>query len=1244
MSWSLQQEQAIYSRSQNLLVAAAAGSGKTAVLVERIIQQLLTGDNRIDITQLLVVTFTKAAAAEMRHRIGQALTKALEEGGNRRHIERQLVLLNSAAISTLHSFCQSVVRQYFYRLELDPAFRLAGDAEIALIKGDTLEDLFSSLYETGDERFYRLLEYYGGERDNDELIDLVLKLHSFACSHPWPEVWLSGLAQPFAAAGDEDIESCEWARLILNKLVFELEQLLTVYDSMTAQVVKPGQPQAYLPVLSEERQMLADALAAARQGWRQLSNALSDVKFERMPSVKKTEASEETKKFYSQGRQQAKDFVKMAADIYFSRPPSELLADMTAMTPVISDLASLTLAFHAAFQQAKSAKNVLDFNDLEHFCLKILLDPSSTPEQIKPSPAALELRERFAEVMVDEYQDTNGVQETILRLVARDNNRFMVGDVKQSIYRFRLAEPSLFMEKYATYPAEATTEVSRRIDLSHNFRSEAGILHAVNFLFTQLMTRGAAELDYGEKERLNPGLDYPRHDQAVTGPVEVLLIDRDGGGESGQQETADGEQGDGGQTDESAAEMTDGADAAELGRFEQEAWLIAKRMTELKADNRLVYDKNNGWRSLEWRDMVVLLRAPSGKAAILLDTLRNFGIPAYAEEDSGYFQATEVRVLLALLSVIDNPRQDIPLASVLRSPLTGLTATQLAMIRIEQPGDLWQALTVYGTQGADNGLRQAVNSFLTSLEKWRNYARRRGVAELITQLYRDTGYYEYVGAMPGGTVRQANLRALYDRARQYETTNFRGLFRFLRFLERLTGDGGDMAVAKALGEGENVVRIMSIHKSKGLEFPVVFVADLGKQFNLRDTTNPILLHKERGIGPYCYQPERRFSFPTLAWHGISHLLTMESKAEELRVLYVAFTRAREKLILVGSASKLADQCARWSRQVGREETALPDSLIATARTGLDWLIPAIMRHTDGAELRKYSACDDELPVTPLTEFPCRWDVGIVTPAELGAAQSAVTDSHPWLELVSRLEPVPAVDTPQWLADALAWQYPHMKTVTKPAKLSVSEIKRRFAEEDEDASQPVWKRPAGSARPRFLQAGKSGLTASERGTVMHTVMQQLDFSGNTSLDGIKEQVNRLVTREILRPDEAGAVDVKAIAAFASSPLGQRLRQADWVKKEMAFSLLLPAERFYPDLAGAGETVFIQGIIDCLFADEDGIVLVDYKTDRVADAHELVHRYRVQMELYAEAAEKALGQPVAASYLYAFHTGQVVAMGK
>ena len=1240
MTWSLEQQQAINSRNQNLLVAAAAGSGKTSVLVERIIKRLLSDQEKLDITELLVVTFTKAAAAEMRGRVGQALTEALEKSHDRRHIERQLALLNSASISTLHSFCQTVVRQYFYRLDLDPAFRLAGEAETAMIKADTMEELFNQKYESGDESFYRLIDYYGGERDNLDFISLILKLYDFSQSHPWPSEWLRGLETPFAAAAQQTVDETSWGALIMQELSFELEEVLTVYDSMVQEVGKQGQPRAYQGLLVSEQAMVESALQACQQGWCRLGMVLKEWKFDRLPSVKKEDASDEAKEFYKKGRQKAKDFAAKTVDLFFSRPPEEMLQDVAAMAPVISDLADLTLDFQEAFQQAKKAKNLLDFNDLEHFCLAILRDPESTVQHIVPSVAALAYRERFAEVMVDEYQDTNGVQEMILRLVSRDNNRFMVGDVKQSIYRFRLAEPALFMAKYNTYPLDEDS-VSRRIDLSHNFRSESGILQGVNFLFRQLMTAGAAEMDYGDKEQLNPGLDYPLDSNGVTGPIEVLLIDRDGDREKVSDKEPDSE--DSEQKEDSSQDSSQSAPApaeAELSSFEQESKVIAVRILELKEQNSQVYDKKEGWRPLQWRDIVILLRAPAGKGTILLDTLRLFGIPAYAEEDSGYFEATEVQIMRALLTVIDNPCQDIPLAAVLRSPLMGLKAAELAMVRLSGEGDLRQDLTRYSKEGTDDNLVSKVTAFLENLEQWRNFARRRGVAELISKLYRDTGYYDYVGGVPGGTVRQANLRALYDRARLFETTNFRGLFRFLRFLDRLTGDGGDMAVARALGEGEDVVRIMSIHKSKGLEFPVVFVADLGKQFNLRDTTASVLLHKELGIGAYRYQPERRFSFPTLAWHGISHRLMMESKAEELRVLYVAFTRAREKLILVGSAAKLADKGARWSRHVTRSVTPLPDYLIATAKTGLDWLLPALMRHRDGEALRACGGCNDELPLAALQDIPCRWAVKIIKAGEMSPEKTAADSHHRWMHFVEKLEPVPSEPTPPWMVAALTWHYPCQAAVSKPAKLSVSEIKRRFAGEGEEDSQPPWKQTSDILRPRFLRVHSSALTAAERGTIMHTVMQQLDVQGDLTAKGIAAQMQGLVERELLLPEEAVVIDSNAIADFFSSSLGQRMVESQWIKREMAFSLLVPAERFYPDLAGTEEKIFVQGVVDCVFADRDGLVLIDYKTDSVTDISELAEKYEVQMKLYAEAVEAVLGLKVTKVYLYAFYTGQVI----
>lgn len=1232
MSWSPEQQQAIYSRNQNLLVAAAAGSGKTSVLVERIIQRLLDKHNPIDITGLLVVTFTKAAAAEMRARIGTALTAALEAGDNRQHIERQLLLINSSSISTLHSFCQSVVRQYFYQLDLDPAFRLAGETEIELLRYDVLDKLFGERYEQGDEAFYRLVEHYGGERDDYALAGLVLKLLAFARSHPCPEHWLRQLPEAFTYSLPTAIDDTVWSALIREKIGFELEQVLASYEVMLDEVVKPDHPGAYQPVLNSDKRQLTEVLAAAKTGWLPLAAALSACKFEELPRKKMPGVSDEAKEFHQNGRKRAKALIKKTSELYFSSTGEEMLADMAAAQPVVKDLVDLTLAYHEAFQQAKGTKGLLDFSDLEHFCLRILLDPSATPETIVPSTVARELQNKFVEVMVDEYQDTNGVQETILRLVSRADNRFMVGDVKQSIYRFRLAEPGLFMNKYNTYSLE-TQGPERRIDLAQNFRSQAGVLHAVNFLFKQVMTHKAAEMDYGEKEYLNAGLEYPPAEgKALTDTVEVHLIDRDGAEEPAEEQ---------GETETAAAEQQSDKPIdvkRELSRFEQEAWLVARRMVELKQEGYQVYDKASGWRPLAWRDMVVLLRAVSGKAAVLLETLRHFGIPAYAEQDSGYFQATEVQVMLSLLSVIDNPRQDIHLAAVLRSPLVGLSAAELAEVRLAADGDLWNAVTAY-CQCEQND-EQRVTGFLHRLRQWRSLARRRGVAELIWRLYRDTGYYDYAGGMAGGTVRQANLRALYDRARQYEATNFRGLFRFLRFLDRLLDDGSDMAVARALGEGEDVVRIMSIHKSKGLEFPVVFVADLGKEFNLRDTREAILLHKSLGLGPYRYHPEQRFQHPTLAWHGISHRLVMETKAEELRILYVALTRAREKLVLVGSAAALAEKCAQWCRYAGRVETALPDAQIATAKTYLDWLVPAISRHACGEAVRQYGGYEGQ-PAAELAADSSQWDIHIYQPAEIGGQQAQTSTVHPWLERVGHLEPVPVENSADWVQSALNWQYGYGAAVAIPAKLSVTEIKRRFESGSEDA-QPVWQQPAVIARPRFIQNKSTKLTGAEIGTIMHTVMQQVDWQGDVSASGVAAQVQHLVDREILLPEEAHAVDAEAISTFFATELGQRLIHASWYKREMTFSLLLPAERFYAEMAGTGEKIFIQGVVDCLFAADDGLVLIDYKTDRVKEGRELAGKYATQLRLYAQAVETILQKPVKETYLYVFSTSEVIAL--
>jgi len=1238
MSWSKEQLAAIETRGKNLLVAAAAGSGKTSVLVERIICRILDESKPVDIDKMLVVTFTNAAAAEMRARVGTALSETLKKKPHSQHIERQLALLNSSSISTIHSFCQNIVRQNFHLLDLDPQFRVAGQAEITLMKTDVLENLFETKYAQGDAEFLGLVEHYGDEQSDDSLYSLVLGLFNFSRSHPWPDEWLDNLKNEFMLPENVEIDDLPWSGLIRSKIILELEQATGQLEALCQEVGKPGNIPEYAQTFAADGVVIDAVLMAANHSWQGLADAMAGCQFEKIAKAPKN-TPESVKKYFQKARQKIKDKINDCKVNFFDRPSEELLNDMRLIAPLVDTLGRLVIEFGQGFAKAKSDKGLLDFNDLEHFCLTILLDGEAKPGEIKPSAVALNLQDRFAEVMVDEYQDTNGVQETILRLVAsvEKTNLFLVGDVKQSIYRFRLAEPELFMEKYRKYP-EGGHEYAR-IDLSKNFRSRPGVLHAVNFLFVQLMAPRVAELEYGEAEKLNPGPNYPEEEGALLdGPVELCIINRDEDLEQTENGDGDGTE----STDQPEAELVA---EAELSGFELEARFIAKKISELMTGQYRVYDKSlKAYRLLAWRDIVVLLRSVKGKANIVLDILRQAGIPAYAELDAGYFREIEVQIMLSLLSVIDNPRQDIALAAVLRSPLVGFTTEQLVEIRLQKQGDdLWSALTAcvddcrHEDQVATK-LHVKIQDFIRQFEQWRDLSRRSGVPELIWQIYRDTGYYDYVGGMPGGMLRQANLRALHDRARQYETTNFRGLFRFLRFLERMQGNGSDLAVARALGESEDVVRIMSIHKSKGLEFPIVFVADLGKNINLQDSKALVLCHKTLGVGPYVTNPELRFRYPTLARNGISHKLIMETKAEELRILYVALTRAREKLILVGSVSKLAKKAAQWCQVIDHTRLTLPDSLVAGAKNYLDWLCPTVVRHAGGEALRQYAQCEQE-PSNIFADDLSTWQVNIYSPSQLAEVTEDKVQTLPLLENIKNMAPIDGGEDFAWVDKTLGWQYGYTNVVGKPAKLSVTEIKRRFDLLADETGQQMFSKKSIALRPRFIQQSQ-GLTGAERGTLMHSVMQHMDLQGNLQTEGIVAQLNNMVAQEMILSEHVKLVDVAGIVAFFQSSLGQRLCHSSKVRRELPFSLILPAQRFDEAMTGTGENVFIQGVIDALFDEDEGLILLDYKTDWVQDSSELIERYAVQLNLYAEAVERIFKQPVKEKYLYVFSNKEAV----
>ncbi|EGO63991.1 helicase-exonuclease AddAB subunit AddA [Acetonema longum] len=1245
MAWSPEQEQAITARGQNILVAAAAGSGKTSVLVERILRRISDPADPADVDRLLVVTFTNAAAAEMRQRVAGALADLAQKQPTR-HLQRQLTLLPSASITTLHSFCQSIVRQYFYLVDLDPGFKIGNPTELELLGQDTAESLLVRLYEAQDPDFMLLVEHYGDMDGDEALASYIRRLYDFSRSHPWPQYWLQQAVERFDLAEEATLDETVWSGLIRDGIALKLEKILYRLEALIGEALRTDGFEPYADAFRQDKALVEQLLQAARQSWTALEAVMLTLQFAKIPTLAKT-ADPEWKEYFKDKQRDGriKKTVNDLKEKYFSRSQDLLLADMRSVRPVVAALANVALAYGREYSQAKQDKNLVDFNDLEHYCLEILLASDAAPGCAKPSTVAEELAAKYLEVMVDEYQDTNGVQETILSLIAsRCPNRFMVGDVKQSIYRFRLAEPGLFLAKYRSYGTGPEGD-TRRIDLSQNFRSRPEILSAVNFLFAQLMTEQAAEMDYGEAERLNPGPDYPDCPGTSLTGVELHIFERPRTGPATEAQAEERDDPDPEADQEDSNTPTAGEAAEPLAGFEQEAAYISQRLLTLIESGSMIFDKGQKqYRQLEWRDIVILLRAVEGKAAYLLDTLRQAGIPAYAELKAGYFQEGEVQVIMSLLQILDNPRQDIQLAAVLRSPLFGFASEDLAVIRLEgqgpmagrnPPADLWDDLETVSDNSVNQLLAAKVAAAIAKIRDWRELARTRSVPELIWQIYRETGYYDYVGGMPGGVFRQANLRALYDRARQYETTNYRGLFRFLRFIDRMRQKGSDLSTARALGENENVVRIMSIHKSKGLEFPVVFLADLGKGMNLSDTRQPILCHQDLGIGPYVTLPQERFRYPTLARYGMIETMIRQAKAEELRVLYVAMTRAREKLIMTGSVAKLAEKCSVWSQTLDRPLLALPDSIIAGAAHYLDWLGPAVSRHPEGLPLRKLAGLADS--ASSLIKDPSCWQVTIHPAAVKGDDVQPAVDLPVFWEQVRCLEPIPAGSEESWVRDRLSWQYQQQAAAGKPAKLTVTEIKRRFAQPDDGQQRYSAKT---YAKPRFVQLS-GRFSQAELGTILHTAVQHLDLNQVATLPAVRRQLEQMVEQEILLLEEEETISPQSIVDFLASPIGQRLRRAKWVRRELPFSVMTPAGRFYSELAGSSDEIFIQGVVDCLFAEEDDtMVLVDYKTDAIENAQALTEKYSAQITIYAEALEQILKQPVKEKYLYSFHLQQAI----
>ncbi|MGC5327894.1 helicase-exonuclease AddAB subunit AddA [Brevibacillus sp. SYSU BS000544] len=1273
--WTDEQWEAIITKDQDILVAAAAGSGKTSVLVERIIRRVLDVDDPVGVDELLVVTFTNAAAAEMRHRIGDALRKAIEDQPESVHLRKQLTLLQRATITTLHSFCLQLLRQYYYVVDLDPSFRIGDQLEMELIRQDVLESQLEEWY-SGDGDFLVLADALIEGQDDSVLSQLLIKLYEFSRSHPEPNRWLADAAGMFDVEEDSSVDELPWMASVLGAIRIQLQGLVSQLHKAIALAASVEGPNAYVPLLEKEQLEIQSACTSCDSGWEAVQRAIQSISFGRLPGVK--EADPLLKEQVQALRNGVKDRIKKIGEEYFVMDASRYVADIRDLAPRMRTMTRLIREFDEAYQREKRSRDLVDFGDLEHFALQILTDKGESDGSV-PSAIARQLREQFAEVLVDEYQDINLVQETILRMVSRDaatdrrGNRFMVGDVKQSIYRFRLAEPKLFMEKYLTFSRNGSIAKSGyRIDLAANFRSRKEVVDSVNFIFRQVMTPRVGEIEYDRAAELIGRARYPEIEPEQLTP-EVHLIDRSKPAEEG----SDGlyEDGEAGETAEAQLAEDFQALQEEATVAQLEARLIAKRIRKWMEPGEggkplLVYDKKEGgMRPLAYRDIVILLRATAGWAQPIMEEFRAMSIPVYTEQSDGYFGATEIEVMMSLLRVIDNPRQDIPLASVLRSPIVGLLEEQLAHIRVAYPGcPFYQAVESCLTEqeGPDSDWMSRLRDFYEVLEQWRTKARQGSLADLIAMIYRDTGYRDYVASLENGVQRQANLQALYDRARQYESTSYRGLFRFLRFIDRLKERGSDLGEARVVGENEDVVRIMTIHKSKGLEFPVVFVAGLGKQFNTMDMKSGFLLHKDFGFGPQVVDTRLGLRYPSASYLGIKLQLHREMLAEEMRVLYVALTRAREKLILVGSLKDATKSVITWCQQTD-QSTTLADEDLINAKGYLDWVGRSLVRHPDGAPLRQIVQELGQDVQLPLTTDPSRWQIILHHATDFpSSVVSKGTDELTWRKLAN-LEPVetrPRDD--HWRArieERLSWKYPYPQATQLAAKWTVTELKRLEDEQrkSENSGSMDWASPNHKVRvtqlthkPKFLMKQDeivynstnvqkiNRFSKAEIGSIMHLVMQHIDLRGNLDRGDIERQLERLIEHEFLTKEQADQVSIDKIVRLFESELGVMLKSASRVHRELPFTMAVNAREVLSEQAHLeGDMVILQGVLDCLIEHPDGsLTLVDYKTDAIDTevtpglVRNLEERYRKQVQSYVRAVESMWKREVKDSYLYFF----------
>ena len=1191
MNWTNEQKQAIYEKGSNILVAAAAGSGKTAVLVERIINKIV--NEKVDIDKILVVTFTNAAASEMRERILEAIYKKLEENPDDLNLQKQITLLNKSNICTIDSFCLEVVRNNFYELEnISPNFRIADTAEIELIKQEVLEEIFEEKYENQDKDFEKLITTYTSYRDDTPLKDIVQNIYTYIQSNPFPEKWLNDKIEMFNLEKeiDNDFSKTIWGSVLLEQIDEILIEDITKLQSIEKSLSYDIQLDPFQKIIEDD----IDKLKTFKQSLNNWDNA-----YEIFQNL--TFATWSRKKVESQAKDEAKlvrDNIKknyVGKDAKIKKilidKSIELNKDIYRMYIVLEKLKNLILEFGRRFSNSKREKNIVDFSDIEHLALKILVQENNG--EILKTDIAKKYSDKFEEIAIDEYQDSNLVQEYILTSISKGNNMFMVGDVKQSIYKFRQAMPELFLNKYSKYKIKEKFQESDdlKVQLFKNFRSRKNVLDFTNMIFENIMSNLLGDIEYIEEEFLNLGASYKNNDQDLKTQINVITIEKE------QEEDDDDEQ------------------EERIEDVELEARFVANKIKEMIDSKFQVYDnKKQIFRDVTYKDIVILLRSPSAIAPTYEQEILKHEMPVFSDSSNQYLDSIEIETIMALLKIIDNPTLDIPLTTVLRSNIAGFTDNDLVEIRLVDKYSNFYTCMQKAKIQVNKALREKIKVFLDNLETWRKEQEYLALDELIWKIYSDTGYYNYVGLMPNGELRQANLKLLFEKAKQYETASFKGLYNFIRFIDKLKLNNGDLTSAKVIGENDNVIRIMSIHKSKGLEFPIVFLSSTGKQFNMMDLNKNILLHQEMGIGVKYIDYERQIEYDTLTKAAIKEKMLVENLSEEMRILYVALTRAKEKLIITGiqkDYNKKKEKLEEKIRIYPKNLKKINPILLKQYKTYLDWILLVYGYEKQKMEqIANINIFDKKQLINKFEKREKTEDIDI--------REKIITKNISKQDINN-------------IAKIIEYQYPYRLSTKIPTKTSVSEIKQM--KNNEKIKEISF------SKPEFIKnEEQEKITGAKKGTLVHLCMQNLDVSIDYDINKVKELINDLEKREIITNKEAEAINPYVILEFTKTKIWKDLKEAKKVYKEKPFYIHIPAKEIYGE--DTEEMILVQGIIDLYYQNKQGeYILLDYKTDYVekGQEQELIKKYKKQIELYKRALEEALNTKVSKSYIYSTWLG-------